>query len=399
MPDRDDRPFDVVLLGATGFTGGLTARHLARRLAGTTTRWAIAGRNRAKLEAVAATLPGDAPAIEVVDLGDAAGLAALAGRTRVVATTVGPYADHGEPVVAACVAAGTEYADITGEPAFVARILERYDADARDRGIRLVSCCGFDSVPHDLGVRFTVGLLPDDAPLTVRGYVQADARFSGGTARSALGAIASGQVSSPRARGADGSGGRDRPADVREVRSLPMRVHRIDADARVRGYGVPLPTIDPAIVLRSAAALDGYGSRFRYGHYARVRRLPTVAAGVVGVGAFGVLASLPPTRAVLERVLPEAGEGPSAERRARSTFAVTFVGSGGGRQVVTRVSGGDPGYDETAKMLGEAALSLAEDPRNGAVGAVTPAQALGEPYQHRLQDQGLRFEVLREHDT
>jgi short subunit dehydrogenase-like uncharacterized protein len=377
-----DRAYDVVLLGATGFTGRLTAEHLARRLSSTTTRWAIAGRNEDKLRAVADGLPGEAPAIEVVDVGDLEGLTGLAGRTKALATTVGPFAERGLRVVEACVRAGTEYADITGEPGFVAEVRDRFDAPAREAGIRLVSCCGFDSVPHDLGVAFTVAELPDDAPLTVRGYVEADARFSGGTARTAVGAIASRQLPSNRIDG------------EREVRSLPLRIHRIDDAVGIDGYGVPLPTVDPAIVLRSAAVLDGYGSRFRYGHYARVRTLPAVVGGVAGVAAFGALASLPPTRALLEKVLPASGEGPSAERRARSSFAVTFHGVGGGRQVVTRVSGGDPGYDETAKMLGEAALALAQDGPGTSTGAVTPAQGLGAGYRERLIAQGLRFDVV-----
>jgi short subunit dehydrogenase-like uncharacterized protein len=175
-----DRTYDVVLLGATGFTGGLTARYLARRLSGTTTRWAIAGRNEDKLRSLADELPGDGPAIEVVDVTDLDGLTALAGKTKALASTVGPYAEHGLPVVEACVRAGTEYADITGEPAFVSDVRERFDAPAREAGIRLVSCCGFDSVPHDLGVAFTVAELPDDAPITVRGYVEADAASAAG---------------------------------------------------------------------------------------------------------------------------------------------------------------------------------------------------------------------------
>lgn len=384
-----DRTYDVVLLGATGFTGSLVAQHLTRRLAGTTTRWAIAGRSREKLEAVVDGLPladaSDAPAIEIVDVTDAEGLQALAAKTTALATTVGPYAAHGEPVVAACVAAGTEYADITGEPAFVDRIVERYDAPAREAGVRLVSCCGFDSVPHDLGVALTVSQLPDDVPITVRGYVEADARFSGGTAHSALQAIASRHLPSSRVRG----------ERARDVRSYPVKLHRIPEAAGIDGYGVPLPTIDPAIVLRSAATSAGYGERFRYGHFARVRSLPAVAGGVVGIGAFAALASLPPTRKLLEKAIPAQGEGPSAERRARSRFAVTFLGTGGGREVVVRVSGGDPGYDETAKMLGEAVLALAQDGSTGASGAVTPVQGLGEGYRRRLEDQGLTFEVLR----
>jgi short subunit dehydrogenase-like uncharacterized protein len=379
-----DRPYAVTLLGATGFTGRLTAAHLARRLAGTTTSWAIAGRSRDKLEALAADLPGE-PDVVVADVQDPASLRAMAERTQVVATTVGPYALHGMPVAEACVAAGTEYADITGEPAFVHELRERFDAPAREAGIRLVSCCGFDSVPHDLGVRFTVAHLPDDAPTTVRGYVHATGTFSGGTAASAVNAIAS------RALPRGGGGRRD---GVREVASVRPTIHRVP---ELGAWGVPLPTIDPVIVLRSARVLDGYGRRFRYGHFAEVGSLPMVAAGVAGVTGLAAMASTPPTRKLLEKLLPDPGEGPSEERRARSRFRVTFLGGAGEQRVVTRVSGGDPGYDETSKMLGEAALSLALDGRGDAAGHCTPAVALGEHYQARLQQQGLVFEVLDTH--
>jgi short subunit dehydrogenase-like uncharacterized protein len=377
-----DRDYDLVLLGATGFTGGLTANELATRLRDTTVRWAIAGRNRAKLEALAADLPAD-PAIEVVDVHDLVGLLDLAERTKVLATTVGPFARHGELVVQACVRAGAEYCDITGEPGFVDLIRRRYDADARRRGVRLVPCCGFDSVPPDLGAAFTVAQLPDDRPIEVRGYVHGTGRFSGGTANSALEAIAAG--ARPEPVPTTSSDGR------RRVGSLPARIHRVE---RLEAYGVPLPTIDPSIVLRSARELPTYGPAFRYGHFAQVHRLPTVVAGIGGMAAFGAMASLSPTRALLRKVLPSSGEGPSEERRARSRFQVTFLGSGGGHEVVTRVSGGDPGYDETAKMLAEAALSLAQDPRGETAGVCTPAVALGEPYRRRLEDRGIRFEVL-----
>jgi short subunit dehydrogenase-like uncharacterized protein len=377
------RPYDVVLLGATGFTGRLVAEHLARRTAGTDRRVAIAGRRREALEELAATLPGDI-AVEVADTSDLVGLLDLAGRTRVLATTVGPYAQHGELVVQACVRQGTHYADITGEPGFVTMVRSRYDADAVRQGVKLVSCCGFDSVPHDLGVRFTVAHLPDDAALTVRGYVHGQGRASGGTLHSAIGAIAARQVPSLRVPRDDGR-------DLREARPLPARIHRV---AALDAWGVPLPTIDPAIVLRSARVLDGYGTSFRYGHFARVGNLPTVVAGVAGVGTLAAMASLRPTRAVLERLLPSPGDGPDAATRARSRFDVVFLGEGGGQQVTTRVAGGDPGYGETSRMLGEAALSLAEDDGPDVAGAVTPAVGLGAPYHDRLVAQGLRFEVL-----
>ncbi len=381
-----DRPYDLVLLGATGFTGGLVAEHLAGRAG--SLRWAIAGRDRDRLRQVAEALAArgaSVPDVEVVDVPDLVGLLDLAARTRTLATTVGPYARLGEPVVQACVRAGTDYADITGEPAFVDLLRARYDADAARQGVRIVTCCGFDSVPHDLGVAFTVAQLPDDVPLTVRGYVRGQGRLSGGTLHSAVGAIADRTPSVARP---------DRDplvAPRRRAVPLPARVHRV---AALGGWGVPLPTIDASIVLRSARELDGYGSAFRYGHYAHVRRLPVAAAAVAAVGAAAAMASVRPTRAVLERILPDAGTGPDEATRARSSFSVTFLGNGADASVRTRVSGGDPGYGETARMLGEAALLLARGEAPGRAGVVTPAIALGWPYLERLRQQGITFEVL-----
>lgn len=379
------RTYDVVLLGATGFTGRLTARYLAGRTAGTPLRVAIAGRDRARLEKVRAELEGEVD-VEVVDVHDLVGLLDLAGRTRVLATTVGPFARHGELVVQACARQGTHYADITGEPGFVELIRSRYDGEAARNGVRIVPCCGFESVPHDLGVRWTVEQLPEDVPLEIRAYVSATGRPSGGTATSALEAIASrdtGALTPPHSR-----------HEGRRTGPLPLRIHRVP---ELGAYGVPLPTIDPAVVLTSARLSRRYGPDFRYGHYAQVHSPWMVGAGVAGVAAFGALASLAPTRALLRRALPKPGQGPSAQQRATHHFTVTFLARAAGTRLTTRVSGGDAAYDETAKMLAEAALSMAEDDApTPAAGVLTPAVALGEPYRRRLEQAGIRFEVVRD---
>lgn len=384
MSERQpDRELDLVLLGATGFTGQLTAQRLAARLEGSGLRWAIAGRDPGRLRAIQERLPGEV-GVEVVDVHDLLGLLDLTARTRVLATTVGPFARHGELVVQACARQGTHYADITGEPAFVELMRARYHGEAARTGARIVSCCGFDSVPHDLGVRWTVEQLPEDEPVRIRGYVSAVTRASGGTATSALEAIAD--------RGAARLLPQAREVDGRRVAPLPARIHRVE---ELGAYGVPLPTIDAAVVLRSAELLDRYGTDFAYGHYARVRSPWMVGAGVAGVAAFAGLASLSPTRALLRRVLPSPGEGPSEQQRAASRFAVTFLARAGDHRLTTRVSGGDPGYEETASMLAEAALTLAEEgPADPRAGVLTPAVALGKPYRARLEAAGIRFEVL-----
>ena len=392
MPDRHaDRPYDLVLFGATGFTGRLTAEYLARN-APAECRWALAGRNRAKLEQVRADLAAIEPRCAELpllhaDVTEPESLRAVAEQARVVATTVGPYLEHGEPLVAACAEAGTDYTDLTGEPEFVDRMYVAHHARALETGARLVHACGFDSVPHDLGVWFTLKQLPTGVPLRIRGLVRSNATFSGGTFASALTAMSRGrqmkQASSARRRL------EPRP-EGRRARAVARRPHH---DPVTGFWLVPLPTIDPLVVKRSAAALDAYGPAFTYSHYAAVRRLPTVVAGVAGVGALAAAAQVGPVRRTLMRRVPQ-GEGPSPERRARSRFSVRFVAEARGTTVQTEVSGGDPGYDETAKMLAESALCLAFDDNPPSAGQVTTAVAMGDHLLERLQKAGLRFDVL-----
>ncbi|CCH29977.1 saccharopine dehydrogenase NADP-binding domain-containing protein [Actinosynnema sp. NPDC047251] len=382
--------YDVVLFGATGFTGGLTAAYLAAH-APEGTRWALAGRNRAKLAAVRERLAAISPAagaldLLVADVADDRSLRAVAESARVVATTVGPYVEHGDGLVAACARAGTDYVDLCGEPEFVDRTYLRHHSTAVASGARLVHSCGFDSIPYDLGAYFTVRRLPEGVPISLEGFVSASATFSGGTFHSAVTAFSRLRSSADAARERRRAEGR--PAG-RVVRG---RVGPPRYDRRVGAWVLPAPTIDPQVVLRSAAALDRYGPDFRYRHHIAVRRLPVAAGLVGGVGALVALAQLPPARKwLLERRKP--GEGPSAAERARSWFRVRFFGEGGGQRVVTEVSGGDPGYDETAKMLGESALCLAFDHLPETRGQVTTAVAMGDALTSRLVAAGIRFEV------
>jgi len=384
------RPFDLALFGATGFTGGLTAEYLAAN-GPAEMRWALVGRNRAKLEGVAARLaaanPGaPVPELLVADATDPAALARVAESTRVVVTTVGPYALYGGPLVAACAAAGTDYVDLTGEPEFVDRMWVENHAAAERSGARIVHCCGFDSIPHDLGAYFTVKQLPEGVPLRVDGYVRSNAEFSGGTYHSAINAFARFRQTFAAAKERRRAEPR---AAGREVHDAGFGIRR---DEELGGWVVPLPTIDGAIVRRSAGALERYGPDFTYGHHLVAKRLATVAALGAGVGTVAVLAPLPPTRKLLLK-LKSPGEGPSEATRARSWFKVTFVGEGGGQRVVTEVSGGDPGYTETAKMLAESALCLAFDELPPSAGQVTTATAMGDALLERLQRAGIEFAV------
>lgn len=398
-----DRELDLVLFGATGFTGRLTAEYLARH-APEGLRWGLAGRSQARLEGVREHLAGldsdradavgkrgvsalgDLPLL-VADVADDVSLKDVANRARVVITTVGPYLQYGEPLVAACAEAGTDYVDLTGEPEFVDRTYVAHHATAQQTGARLVHACGFDSIPHDLGAHFTVQQLPEDVPITLRGVVRAGAMPSGGTFHSTLNGFA--RARQARSARAARRGLEPRP-EGRTARAVPGRPHR---DPVLGRWLLPLPTIDPQIVVRSAAALPAYGPQFRYSHYAGTKTLRYAVGGASAVAALGLAAQVPPLRrALLGRIKP--GEGPDAARRARSWFTVDFVGEGGGQTVRTRVSGGDPGYDETSKMLAESALSLAFDDNPPCAGQVTTVQAMGDALARRLRAAGLKFEVL-----
>jgi saccharopine dehydrogenase (NAD+, L-glutamate forming) len=386
-----DREFDLVLFGATGFTGRLTAEYLARH-APSGLRWALAGRNESKLEGVREHLTTIEPGLAdltllTADVTDDVSLKDITTRARVVITTVGPYLQYGEPLVAACAEAGTDYVDLTGEPEFVDRMYVAHHATAESTGARIVHACGFDSIPHDLGAYFTVKQLPEGVPLTLRGVVRTRATFSGGTFHSAMTAMS-------RAKQMKQASGARRRAEPRpEGRSSRAVVGKPHRDGVLGRWLVPLPTIDPIVVARSGAALTSYGPEFRYSHYAGTKTLRYAVGGAAGAAAMGVAAQVKPVRnSLLARI--KQGDGPDAARRAKSWFTVDFVGDGGGQVVHTRVSGGDPGYDETAKMLSEAALCLAFDDNPSTAGQVTTAQAMGDHLTERLQAAGLRFEVL-----
>ena len=388
-----DRSYDIVLFGATGFAGELTARYLAAH-APQQCRWALAGRSRDKLEQVRARLAAtdetlrELPLLEA-DSADPASLRALAEQTRVLATTVGPYVTYGEGLVAACAAAGTDYLDLTGEPEFVDTMYARHHDRAQQSGARLVHACGFDSIPHDLGAYFTVLHLPEGVPITVRGYVEASAAASGGTFHSAVTAFSRLRHAAAAAR--ERRRLESRPAD-RSARAVAGRPHH---SAVTGGWALPLPTIDPQVVARSARAVPRYGPDFRYSHFASLPHVWTAAGAAVGVVGVVGLAQLPPARRALLNRMPQ-GSGPSEDKRARSWFRVTFVGEGGGERVVTRVSGGDPGYDETARMLGESALALAFDEPPATSGQVTTVEAMGDALLTRLRSSGITFEVLED---
>lgn len=407
MAAEDARTHDLVVYGATGFVGRLLAGYLAEH-APEGTRVALAGRSRARLEEVRAGLPPagrDWPLLEA-DSTDPDSLRALAGSTRVLATTVGPYARYGLPVVEACARAGTHYADLTGEVLFVRDAIARYDGVARDTGARIVHACGYDSVPSDLCTLLLARRAEADGAGGLRDVeLVATARggFSGGTVDSMRAQVEALQrdpalrrvVGDPFALSPDRKAEPDTP-QPRDA-GLPERT----PDGRWTAPFVMAP-FNTRIVRRSNA-LQGwaYGRGLRYGEVMGVGRGPLGAVTAAGVTA-GLLAavsamSLAPTRAVLDRVLPAPGTGPGEAARAKGWFRmVVDAGTEDGRRYRATAAGkGDPGYAATAVMLGEAALALALDGDRlpDRAGSLTPATALGEVLVERLRAAGHTYEV------
>ena len=379
---------EIALFGATGFTGSLTADYLGANMPQGKS-WAIAGRNASKLKAVAdriESLGGVPPTIIEADIADAASMKALAEQTRVLITTVGPYLQHGEPAVKACAEAGTHYVDLTGEPEFVDRMWLKYHETAKASGAKIVHACGFDSIPYDLGVLFTVEQLPEHVPISIEGYIRASGTASGGTYHSAIGAFS-------RLREAGKTAAERRKTEERPPGRRVRGGGKIGRGARGEDWGLPIPTIDPQIVLRSARSLDRYGPDFSYSHFAHFKKLYMMAGTIAGGAVLLAGSQLPPTRKLLLK-LRGPGDGPTEEKRAKSWFKLLLIAKGGDKHVTTQVSGGDPGYTETAKMLSESAMCLAFDKLPKVSGQTTTAVAMGDALIKRLQKAGITFEVL-----
>jgi short subunit dehydrogenase-like uncharacterized protein len=403
-----ERELDVVVYGATGFVGRLTAEYLAEH-APPQARIGLGGRSEERLAEVRASLgarAADWPLL-VADSADAAALAAMAGRARAVATTVGPYRRHGLPLVEACAEAGTHYADLAGEVLFMREAIERFDARARETGARIVHTCGFDSIPSDLGVlalhraaeRDGAGEL-EDTTFVLTGV---SGGFSGGTLASMRGQLDD-MRRDERLRRVVGDPyalSPDRPAepDLGSERDLGT----VTRDGEL-GWLAPfvMASINTRVVRRSNALQDwAYGRRFRYREVmsAGDGPLAPVKAGAVvaGLGTLVAGLSFGPTRALLDRVLPSPGDGPGEKARAKGFFAIdVHTRTASGRRYVARVAAqGDPGYAATAVMLGESALCLALDGDRlpGGGGVLTPATAMGDALTERLRAAGHTYDV------
>ena len=408
-PRDRSREFDIVLWGATGFTGRLTAEYLVSNYikgahSDVGLRLALAGRNQEKLKGVAAEIGASELPILIGDSFDADSLNDIASRAEVVISAVGPYAKYGAELVAACVRHGTDYCDLTGETHFVRRMVDAHHEEARRTGARIVHCCGYDSIPSDLGALMVQRAMKERhgryASQVKMAAGETKGGLSGGTAASLLNMFEE-LKENPKLRRILGDPYALNPEGVRGPDRGDQAGVRFDDDLDMWTAPFIMAAINTRIVRRSHALMgQPWGEDFRYsevmstGKGARgFARATAIAGGLAGL--FG-LTALPVTRPLIEKRLPSPGEGPSKETRESGYFKTRFVALSNGHQVRALVAGNrDPGYGGTAIMLGEAALCLALDGAQlrSEGGVLTPATCMGMRLVDRLRDAGMTFEI------
>ena len=412
-PSTHQPPYDLVVMGATGFVGKILCHYLLEcHAAHPSFTWAIAARSAAKLEKLRAQLGEQAAHLPsfALDITDEAALRSLCSQTQVILSTVGPYALYGEPLVKVCAETGTDYCDLTGEVQWIRRMIQTYSNLAEQSGARLVHCCGFDSIPSDLGVYF---LQQQSQQQFGEPCLRIKMRVKGSRGGVSRGTIASvinlvkEAIANPETRQT-----LTNPYCLCPESSVPAAIEGISTqvpvqyDPAFQEWIAPfvMAEVNTRIVLRSNALLDkAYGATFYYDEAVLTGpdwRGWTIAQMLkLGLEGFTLASAVAPARWILENTLPKPGEGPSPQVQAEGFYDLRFWGqTASGAELQVKVRGDrDPGYGSTAKMLGQAGLCLAQDLPKGERGGGfwTPASLLGHRLIERLVNfAGISFEVL-----
>lgn len=411
------KSFDIVLWGATGFTGGLVAEYLSRTYPQTALRWAIAGRSATKLQAVqqklldSGQLLGEPPSLLLADSNDESSLKELAKQTKVIISTVGPFAYYGSLLVKVCAQQGTHYCDLTGEVPWMQEMISAYQKDAEASGAKIVHCCGFDSTPSDLGVYFLQQRALETfgkAMPKVRMYVtKAKGGFSGGTVHSLVNVVE--ELSNDRDKARIAANAFALVPEKLGSGKRANEVMKAEYDPLINRWIGPfvMASINTRVVIRSNYLLKRDGGvsvdelDYREAQsFGKGGKGALVAHGISGVlGAFIFAIKKKPSRNFLKRfVLPDQGEGPDVDPENPGFYQLKLVGvDESGNRIDVQVDGdADPGYGSTSKMLSEAAIALAKDETLGKDGGfLTPASAFGEKLIARLEDNaGVTFSEL-----
>ncbi|HNC02090.1 MAG TPA: saccharopine dehydrogenase NADP-binding domain-containing protein, partial [Agitococcus sp.] len=400
--------YQLVVYGATSFVGQLLTRYLVQTYGvNQQLKWAIAGRSASKLNELKQNLGSGASQLATIiaDAQDESALKAMCQQTKVVVSTVGPYALYGSSLVKVCATLGTDYCDLTGEPQWIARMIEQYESAAQASGARIVHCCGFDSIPSDLGTFYLQQQAQQRLGQTcsqVKFRVKAiRGGFSGGTVASMMELFSEISKNPSLRKVMANPYALCPPSNQQKPKQPNLQFAQYDKDAEAWSAPFVMAGINTKVVHRSNALSNyAYGTQFIYDETMLTGK--GVIGGAMAVGAsvglagFVAAAVIPPTRRILQKIVPQAGEGPTPKQQEQGFYDIRLIGlTDNGQRLTAKVTGDrDPGYGSTAKMLGEAAVCLATDiSKNDKTGGFwTPSTALGQRLIERLEAKaGLTF--------
>ena len=386
-----NKSYDIIVWGSTGFTGRLICEYLSNHKDQEKIRWAIAGRDRKKLDNLSKVYSVDTI---IADSFNQESLNSMCAQSKLIISTVGPYDIYGEKLIKACIDKGSHYLDLTGEPAFVKRIYEKYSDSAEANNIIIMHCCGFESIPPDLGAYLVAKKFKESNSdnLSVTYYLKTKGKISGGTWASFLNSITSNEPI---------VGNNKKSSNYTQNLSYENKENRkLFYSHRFRKWALSFPVIDKYIVMKSSKSFKEYGDDFSFSEYILLPSFSSALFLIFGIACVGILAKFKIFKKLFLKYIPS-GEGPSKEERLLHWFKVTVVGKsflkGGFRdkEMSVAISGGDPGYGETSKFISEMALCilLEEDQLIKNRGILTPIECTGELMKNRLENAEIKFDI------
>ena len=368
------KKYDLVIFGATGFTGKLICDYLLNHKETKQINIAVAARNKNKLEKIVNKFQSNKPDMLIVDSFDKESIDMMTQSTKLVLTVVGPYSLYGEYLVESCIKHSTHYLDLTGEPGFVFNIRKKFAE--RDMQSLIINACGLESIIPDVGTLYTVNKMKSiNKKITY--YLKSNGQISGGTWASLINAMYSG-----------------RPIIEKQKKSTNHKKNKkIFYNKEFKSWAVLFPVIDKYIVTQTGKNMNNYGDNFLFNEYILLKPLWSVIFLIMGLSCIGLFAKLNIFKKLLLSFKPS-GSGPNENQRNKHWFQAIFVGEGQDEQIISKLSGGDPGYGETAKFISEMALCILNqfEQLNKKTGIRTPVECTGDLMISRLKNAGIKFE-------
>ena len=363
-----DKKYDIIVYGASGFTGKLICDYLYHHHDSKNLKWAIAGRNKSKLSSISKKYNID---LFVANSFDMDSLNLITAETKLIISVVGPYSLYGKKLIESCINNRCHYLDLTGEPDFVHFVEHNYSEKANNNNVILMNCCGFESIPPDIGTYYTIKKLKDQNA-KVKTFLKTKGKISGGTWASFLNSFTS-------------------KKPIIKTSNKGEKVKKIFYVKELKKWALIFPVIDKHIVRKSAKNLN-YGKDFSFNEYILFNSLFKIIGLIISIGFIGFLAKFKFFRNWLTSFIPS-GNGPNKEERRKHWFELKIFAYTKTEQIITTVSGGDPGYGETSKFISEMALCiiLDYDRLNSNKGVITPAQCGGDLMIERLINANIKF--------